>query len=81
MDHPSETSLCVDVPSPTDTPSPIFFVLEEAAVHRLSEMDNAYPNCPSQLTNKVRWIVHLKLKPFRFETKTYCLSDTKLSNG
>ena len=52
-----------------------FSLLEEAAVHRLSETDNPYPNCPSKLTNKVRWIVHSKLKPFRFETKTYCLSD------
>ena len=24
MDHPSETSLYVEAPSPTDTPSPIF---------------------------------------------------------
>ena len=72
MDHPSETGLCADAPSPTDD----FLLLVEAAVHRLSETDNQYPNCPSKLTNKVRWIVHSKLKPFRFETKTYCLSDT-----
>ena len=24
MDYPSETSLCTDAPSPTDTPSPMF---------------------------------------------------------
>ena len=75
MDHPSETNLYVDAPSPTDTPFSDFSSLEEAAVHRLSETDNPYPNCPSKLTNKVRWIVHSKLRPFRFETKTYGLSD------
>ena len=63
-------------PLPHRHPFSDFFLLEEAAVPRLSETDNSYPNCPSKLTNKVRWIVHSKLKPFRFETKTYCLSDT-----
>ena len=48
----------------THAPSPFydFFLLEEAAVHRLSETDNPYPNCPSKLTNKVRWIVYSKIK-------------------
>ena len=40
MDYPSETSLCTVAPSPTDTPSPIFFWGEGAAVHRLSGTDN-----------------------------------------
>ena len=34
-------------------------------------------NCPSKLTDKVRRIVHSKLKPFPFQTKTYYLSDGK----
>ena len=60
---------------PTDTPSPIFFWGEGAAVHRLSETDNPSSNCPSKLTDKVRRIVHSKLKPFHFQIKTYYLSD------
>ena len=39
-DYPSETSLCTVAPFPTDTPSPIFFRGEGAAVHRLSGTDN-----------------------------------------
>ena len=75
MDYPSESGLCTVAPFPTDTPSPIFFRGEGAAVHRLSETDNPSSNCPSKLTNKVRRIVHLKLKPFPFQIKTYYLSD------
>ena len=63
-------------PLPHRHPFSDFFLLVEAAVHRLSETGNQYLNCPSKLTIKVRWIVHSKLKQFRFETKTYCLSDT-----
>ena len=59
MDYPSETGLCV-APSPTDTPSPIFFWGKGAAVHRLSETDNPSSNFPSKLTDKVRRIVHSK---------------------
>ena len=73
MDYP--TSLCTVAPSPTDTPSPIFFWGEGAAVHRLSERDNPSSNCPSELTDKVRRIVHSKLKPFPFQIKTYYPSD------
>ena len=48
MDYPSETGLqCTVAPSPTDTPSPIFFWGEGAAVPRLSETDNPSANCPS----------------------------------
>ena len=75
MDYPSETSLCTVAPSPTDTPSPIFFWGEGAAVHRLSEMDNPSSNCPSKLMDKARQIVHSKLKLFHFQIKTYYLSD------
>ena len=52
-----------------------FFWGEGAAVHRLSETNNRSSNCPSKLTNRVRWIVHSKLKPFPFQIKTYYLSD------
>ena len=75
MDYPSETGLCTVAPSPTDTPSLIFFRGEGAAVHRLSEMDNPSSNCPSKLMDKVRRIVHSKLKLFHFQIKTYYLSD------
>ena len=37
-----------------------------AAVQRLSETNNPSSNCPSKLTDKVRRIVHSKLKPFPF---------------
>ena len=62
-------------PLPHRHPFSDFFLGEGAAVHRLSQTDNPYPNCPSKLTDKVRWIVHSKLKPFHFQTKTYYVSD------
>ena len=78
IDYPSETSLCTVAPSPTDTPSPIFF-REGAVVHRLSEMDSPSSNFPLKLTDKqtdkVRRIVHSKLKPFHFQIEWYYLSD------
>ena len=64
MDYTSETSLCTVAPSPTDTPSPFFSEGKGVAVHRLFETDNPSSNCPSKLTDKVRRIVHSKLKPF-----------------
>ena len=64
MDHPSETSLFSD-----------FFWEKGAAVHRLSEADNPSSNCLSKLMDEVRRIVHLKLKPFHFQIKTYYLAD------
>ena len=66
---------CEQTPPPPQTPLSDFFIGEGAAVHRLSETDNPYPNCPSKLTDEVRWIVHSKLKPFHFQTKTYYVSD------
>ena len=62
-------------PLPHKHPFSDFFSGEAAAVHRLSENDNPSSNCPSKLTDKVRWIVHSKLKPFHFQIKTYYLSD------
>ena len=32
------------------------------------------PNCPSKLTDKVRWIIHSKLVPLHYQIKTYYLS-------
>ena len=40
-----------------------------------TETDDPSSNCPSKLTDKVRRIVHSKLKPFHFQIKTYYLSD------
>ena len=51
-----------------------FFWREGATVHRLFERDNSSSNCPSKLTDKVRWIIRPKLKPFHFQIKTYYLS-------
>ena len=75
IEYPSETGLCAIAPSPTDTPSPIFFWVQGPAVHRLIETDNPSSKCPSKLTDKVRRIVHSKLKPFPFQIKTYYLFD------
>ena len=75
VDYPSKTNLCTDTSSPHRQPFSDFFLGEGTAVHRLSETDNPYPNCRSKLTDKVRWIVHSKLKPFHFQTNTYYLSD------
>ena len=68
-DYPSETSLCTVAPFPTDTPSPTF---SEGKGRLYTETDNpVFKQCPSKLTNKVRRIVHSKLKLFHFQIKTY----------
>ena len=54
-------------PLPHRHPISDFFLGEGAAVHRLSETDNPYPNCPSKLTDKVGRIVRSQLKPFHFQ--------------
>ena len=70
MDYPSETSLSKVAPYPTDTPFPIFSKVGlwggGGSVHRLSEMNNPSSNCPLKSTDKVRRIVHSKLKPHPF---------------
>ena len=70
MDYPSETSLCTLAPSDRH-PFFNFFWGEGAAVYRLSEKNNPSSNCPSKLTDKVRGIVHSKLKrnPFHFKLR------------
>ena len=62
-------------PLPHRHPFSDFFWGEGAAVHRLSEMANRPSNCPSKLMDKVRRIVHSKLKLFHFQIKTYYLSE------
>ena len=49
------------------------FLSSLSVIH--AETDNPSSNCPSKLTNKVRRIVHSKLKPFPLQIKTYYLSD------
>ena len=67
---------CVQSPPPLQTPLfRSFFWGEGAAVHRLFGTGNPSSNCPSKLVDKVRRIVHSKLKPFHFQIKTYYLSD------
>ena len=62
-------------PLPHRHPFSDFFLGKGAAVHRLSETDNPYPNCPSKLTDKVMVDCSFKIKPFHFQTKTYYVSD------
>ena len=70
-----QTLACVQSPPPPQTPLFLFFFWREgAAVHRLSRTDNPSSNCPSKLADKVRQIVHSKLKQFHFQIKTYYLS-------
>ena len=73
MDYPFENSLCTVAPSPTDTPSPFF---SEGKGRLYTETDNpVFKQCQSKLTDKVRRIVHSKLKLFHLQIKTYYLSD------
>ena len=75
-DYPSETSLCTVAPIRTDTPSPIFFSEGKGRLYT-GYLERIIPssNCPSKLKDKVRRIVHAKLKLFHFQIKTYYLSD------
>ena len=79
MDCPSETSPCTESvqssPSPIDTPSPIFSEGRGRLYTGYLERIIPSSNCPSKLTDKVRRIVHSKLKLFHFQIKTYYLSD------
>ena len=70
MDYPSETSLCTIAPFPTDTPSPIFSEGRGRLYTGYLERIIPSSNCPSKLTDKVRRIVHSKLKLFHFQIKT-----------
>ena len=75
MDYPSETSLCTVAPSP-QTPLLRFFSEGRGRLYT-GYLERIIPssNCPSKLTDKVRRIVHSKLKLFHFQIKTYYLSD------
>ena len=75
MDYPSETSLCTVTPSP-QTPLLQFFSEGRGWLYT-GYLERIIPssNCPSKLTDKVRRIVHSKLKLFHFQIKKYYLSD------
>ena len=75
MDHPSETSLCTVAPSP-QTPLLRFFSEGRGRLYT-GYLERIIPssNCPSKLKDKVRRIVHAKLKLLHFQIKTYYLSD------
>ena len=75
MDYPSETSLCTVAPFPTDTSSPIFFWRKGRPYTGYLERIIPSSNCSSKLTDKIRRIVHSKLKLFHFQIKKYYLSD------
>ena len=75
MDYPSETSLCTVAPSP-QTPLLRFFLrggggCTQAILKRIIPSRN----CPSKLTDKVRRIVHSKLKLFHIQITKYYLPD------
>ena len=74
-DYPSETSLCTVAPFPKDTP--LDFFSEGKGRLYTGYLKRIIPssNCPSKLKDKVRRIVHAKLKLFHFQIKTYYLSD------
>ena len=55
-DYPSEASLCIVAPLPTDNPSPIFFWGEGAAVHRLSGTDNPVFKSQADCSFKIKTI-------------------------
>ena len=76
MEYTSETSLCTVPPPPSRQTAP-FPIFSEGmgVVHRLSRTDNPVFKLSVQLTDKVRRMVHSKLKPFYFQIKTYYLSD------
>ena len=69
-DYPSETSLCTVAPFSTDTPSPIFFSEGKGRLYT-GYLERIIPssNCPSKLKDKVRRIVHAKLKLFLFKLR------------
>ena len=75
MDHPSETSLCTVASSPQTTL--LRFFSEGRGRLYTGYLERIIPssNCPSKLTDKVRRVVHSKLKLFHFQMKTYYLSD------
>ena len=60
---------------PTDTPSPIFAGGRGRLYTGYLERIIPSSNGPSKLTDKVRRIVHSKLKLFHFQIKKYYLSD------
>ena len=75
MDHPPETSLCADAPSPTDTPSPIFSYWRRRLYTGYQKRIIHIQTVRQNWRIKSGGLFIQKLKPHRFETKTCCLSD------
>ena len=73
--YPSEASLCRVTPFPTDTPAPNFSEGRGRLYTGYLERIIPSSNCPSKLTDKVKWIVHSKLQLFHFQIKTYYISN------
>ena len=75
-DYPSETSLCTVAPLPDRHPLSDFFSEGKGRLYT-GYLERIIPtsNCPSKLKDKVRRIVHAKLKLFHFQIKSYYLSD------
>ena len=69
-------SLCTGAPSP-QTPLLRFFLKGGKKRLQTGHLERIIPasNCPSKLTDKIRRIVHSKLKLFHFQIKKYFLSD------
>ena len=67
---------CVQSPPPPQTPLLTIFSEGRGRLYT-GYLERIIPssNCPSKLTDKVRRIVHSKLKLFHFQIKTYYLSD------
>ena len=74
-DYPSETSLCTATPFPTDILLRLFSEGRGRLYTGYLERIIPSSNCPSKLMDKVRRIVHSKLKRFHFQIKTYYPSD------
>ena len=74
-DYPSETSLRTVAPSPQALL--LRFFSEGRVRPYTGYLERIIPssNCLSKLTDKVRQIVHSKLKLFHFQIKKYNLSD------
>ena len=74
MDYPSETSLCTDAPSPQTPLLPFFSEARGRLYTGYLERIIESSNCPSKLTDKVRRLVHSKLKLFHFQIKSTYLT-------
>ena len=76
MDYQSWTGLCTVTPPP-QTPFLRFFLRGGGGCTQAEYLERITPssNCAWKSTDKVRRVVHSKLKLFHFQVKTYYLSD------